>query len=106
VCATYKCAIEKPRVLQSTYIRTVRVGGGRRMGCFCGRFYHHSGVFWGKSLVLLNKYTDNVSLDAQNRAVFDVFLYSERGSENLCTILNIKVIPYNGLKKYNSKICN
>ena len=63
----------KPRVLQSTYIRTVRVGGGRRRGCFCGQFYHYSRVFRCKSLVLLNKYTDNVSLNAENRAVLRCF---------------------------------
>jgi len=32
LCSALSCAIEKPRVLQSTYIRTYRVGGGRRRG--------------------------------------------------------------------------
>jgi len=53
---------EKLRVLQSTYIRTVRVGGGRRRGCFSRHYHHHSGVFQCKALILLNKHTDNVSL--------------------------------------------
>lgn len=73
MCATYKCAIVKPRVLQSTYIRTHRAGGGRRRGCFCGRFYHYSEVFQCKALILLNKHTDNVSLNAENRAVLRCF---------------------------------
>jgi len=59
----------KPRVLQSTYIRTVRVGGGRRRGCFSRHYHHYSGVFQCKALILLNKDTDNVSLNAENRAV-------------------------------------
>lgn len=60
-------------MLQSTYIRTVRVGGGRRMGCFSRHYHHYSEVFQCKALILLNKDTDNVSLNAENRAVLMVF---------------------------------
>jgi len=45
-------------VLQSTYIRTVRVGGGRRRGRFSRHYDHYAGVFQCKALLLLNIITD------------------------------------------------
>jgi len=90
-------------VLQSTYIRTVRVGGGRRRGCFSRQFYHYAGVLQCKPLLLLNIITDYLLIYRQNRLVF---LYFEQVKEkrNICApMLNSKACLYNGSKKYTSK---
>ena len=49
-------------MLQSTYIRTVRVGGGRRMTLENSRIMIETPTKAAKALILLNKYNDYVSL--------------------------------------------